>query len=113
MAATAASFGGVAVAVSEDFVYQEALLQLDVGDRLFLFTDGVTEAFNPEEQAFGDARLEGILQDLAGSPATPSELIAEVLKQVHEFENGAPQADDITCMSLRYNGLAGNTAIQG
>ena len=105
--------GGVAVAVSEDFVYQEALLQLDVGDRLFLFTDGVTEAFNPEEQAFGDARLEGILQDLAGSPATPSELIAEVLKQVHEFENGAPQADDITCMSLRYNGLAGNTAIQG
>ena len=94
--------GGVAVAVSEDFVYREASLQLAPGDRLFLFTDGVTEAFNPQDEAFGEARLEPVLQAQAMAQAAPAATIEAVLEQVRRFENGAPQADDITCMSLAW-----------
>ena len=96
--------GGVAVAVSEDFVYKEGFLQLQPGDRLFLFTDGVTEAFNAQDEAFGEQRLEPILHNLAQTQAGPEEMTESVLKQVHLFENGAPQADDITCMSLLFCG---------
>lgn len=95
---------GVAVAVSEDFVYQEAALHLQPGDRLFLFTDGVTEAFNAQQEEFGEKRLQQTLRELATTQATPEMLSHTVLQAVRQFENGAPQADDITCVSLLYRG---------
>ena len=101
---TLARTGGVAVAVSEEFPYQEAVLQLHPGDRLFLFTDGVTEAFNAEQQEYGDKRLVSTLQSAAAHCQQPEELNRVVLQSVRDFEDGAPQADDITCVSLRYCG---------
>lgn len=101
---TLARTGGVAVAVSEAFAYQEATLQLQPGDRLFLFTDGVTEAFNDQQQEFGEQRLLDTLREQASSDATPAMLNQAVLHSVRTFENGAPQADDITCVSLLYLG---------
>ena len=98
--------GGMAVAVSEDFPYREAALTLAPGATLFLYTDGITEAFNPEAQEYGDARLERVLSSLHGRQQTPEEICNAVLADVHQFENGAPQADDITCMALRYHGGA-------
>ena len=96
--------GGVAVAVSEEFPYQEALLQLQPGDRLFLFTDGVTEAFNAQQEEYGDQRLQATLQASAATCLQPQALNRAVLHSVRTFEDGAPQADDITCVSLRYCG---------
>ncbi len=97
--------GGMAVAVSEGFPYRSACVQLQAGDQLFLYTDGVTEAFDPQGKEYGDARLHQTLARLvdAGRPG-PQELAEGVLADVHAFERGAPQADDITCMVLRYQG---------
>lgn len=102
--------GGMAVAVSEDFPYREGRLTLAPGETLFLYTDGITEAFDCDAQEYGDARLEGVLQGLqqpqggAGRRLPPTDLCNAVLADVHQFERGAPQADDITCMALRYQG---------
>lgn len=101
---TLARTGGVAVAVSEAFVYQEAVLQLQPGDRLFLFTDGVTEAFNDQQQEYGDQRLLATLREQAAARTAPEDLNHAVLQSVRSFEAGAPQADDITCVSLLYQG---------
>ncbi|QXZ09124.1 SpoIIE family protein phosphatase [Comamonas sp. Y33R10-2] len=101
---TLARTGGVAVAVSEEFVYQEAVLQLQAGDRLFLFTDGVTEAFNHQQQEYGDQRLLATLNPLAAKQSSPEDITLAVLQSVRAFEDGAPQADDITCVSLLYRG---------
>ena len=97
--------GGMAVAVSEGMAYRAASVQLQPGEQLFLFTDGVTEAFNPQGQEFGEARLQqALLQAQPHTRADPGALTAQVLAQVHAFENGAAQADDITCMALRFGG---------
>ena len=102
--------GGMAVAVSEDFPYREGRLTLAPGETLFLYTDGITEAFDCDAQEYGDARLEAVLQGLqqpqggAGRRLPPTDLCNAVLADVHQFERGAPQADDITCMALRYQG---------
>ena len=95
--------GGMAVAVSEDFAYREGRLTLAPGETLFLYTDGITEAFDCDAQEYGDARLEGVLQALQ-HPISPADICNTVLADVHQFERGAPQADDITCMALRYQG---------
>lgn len=97
--------GGMAVAVSEDFPYREASLTLAPGETLFLYTDGITEAFDPDAQEYGDARLEGVLRGLQGTHETPEDICNAVLADVHHFERGAPQADDITCMALRYQSV--------
>ena len=97
--------GGVAVAVSEGFTYRHGSVDLQAGDQLFLYTDGVTEAFNPDGQEYGDARLAQVLHAaLAATDHAPAHIAAQVLADVHAFERGAPQADDITCVALRYLG---------
>ncbi|MDR2300004.1 MAG: SpoIIE family protein phosphatase [Comamonas sp.] len=97
--------GGMAVAVSEGFPYRAGSAELGVGDQLFLYTDGVTEAFDPDGQEYGEPRLEQVLHTLmAGPEHAPIQVAAGVLADVHAFERGAPQADDITCVALRYMG---------
>ena len=98
--------GGMAVAVSEDFPYREGQLTLAPGETLFLYTDGITEAFDCDAKEYGDARLDAVLQGLNRRPVTPTDICDAVLADVHQFERGAPQADDITCMALRYQGSA-------
>ncbi|MFS8035425.1 SpoIIE family protein phosphatase [Xanthobacter sp. AM11] len=100
---TVPSTGGMAVAVLEGFVYQEHELYLAPGDTLFLYTDGVNEAFDVDEQPYGEERLEALLRSGAEEWSVP-ELSERVLASVHVFERGAPQADDITCLTLRYFG---------
>lgn len=100
--------GGMAVAVSEGFPYRAGHVDLSAGDRLFLYTDGVTEAFDVDGQEYGVQRLEHVLHALMAQPACTPEQIAEgVLADVHAFERGAPQADDITCVVMRYAGNMG------
>ncbi|MFG1403272.1 SpoIIE family protein phosphatase [Xanthobacter sediminis] len=104
--ASVPSTGGMAVAVLEGFVYTERTFQLEPGDTLFLYTDGVTEAFDVDENPYGEKRLETLLASGA-SEWSVHELSERVLASVHVFERGAPQADDITCLTLRYFGGKG------
>lgn len=97
--------GGMAVAVSDGFSYRAGSVQLGPGDQLFLYTDGVTEAFDPDGQEYGDQRLQRTLRTLmATAEHAPAQLAAGVLADVHAFERGTAQADDITCVALRYQG---------
>ena len=70
------------------------------GDALFLFSDGITEAFNPAGELFGNARLERLLDQARGRGA--GEIVGEILADTARFAAGAEQSDDITCLALLY-----------
>jgi len=71
---------------------------LHSGDTLFLFSDGITEAFDMEGAEFGTARLEAALE--AGRGGSAAELVSDVLGATAAFAAGADQSDDITCLAL-------------
>ena len=71
---------------------------LHAGDTLFLFSDGITEAFDTESEEFGTARLEAALE--AGRGGGAAELVSGVLGATAAFTAGADQSDDITCLAL-------------
>ncbi|MBJ3776340.1 PP2C family protein-serine/threonine phosphatase [Acuticoccus mangrovi] len=92
--------GDPALAVIEDFEFTEATVTLHPDDTLFLFTDGVTEAFNADSQAFGDARL---VDTVALHHTDDAAALDEAVRDaVVAFEKGAERADDLTCLTLRY-----------
>jgi serine phosphatase RsbU (regulator of sigma subunit) len=90
---------GIPVGLIAGRATKSALLVLNPGDSLVLFTDGVTEAMNSSEQEFGTARLEALLDAAGATPA--AELLARIYADVDAFAAGADQADDITCLTLR------------
>ena len=94
---------GIAVAVHEGFAYQQGRVQLAPGDTLYLYTDGITEAFDVDGQEYGDARLQASLERIP--PDAPIDTLSQrVIDDVRAFERGAAQADDMTSLALRYLG---------
>ena len=83
--------------------YATAHLQLTPGEILFLFTDGITEAQDEADALFGEARLTAAL---AACDCAPEAMVREVLDAVAAFAGDTPQADDMTCVALRWNGPA-------
>ena len=73
---------------------------LTPGDGLFLYSDGITEAFDPQGEAYGAARLERALDRARGRSA--AETVADILADTVRFAANAEQADDITCLALHY-----------
>lgn len=93
---------GPVAGAMEGMNYKELSLDLEPGDGLFIYTDGVTEAMNPQKELFSDEKL---LQDVAVlENAGVEEVIQAVRQRVVEFADSAPQSDDITMLMLRYNG---------
>ena len=92
-----------AVATMEGIPYKEHEFELKPGDSLFVYTDGVTEATNKENDLFG---TDNMLTSLNKNPdATPKEVLSNVMDGINIFVAGAEQFDDITMLCLRYNGL--------
>ena len=87
-----------ALGVVEDAVYASTRTRLAPGSRLFLYTDGVTEAMTADGVAFGEARLLETLSEL--SRADAEAMVQHVLTAVESFVEGAAPSDDITCMAL-------------
>ena len=83
----------------EDMKYNSQSLQLNPGDALVMYTDGVTEAENKAHDQFGESRLETELAALQG--ADSKQIVQTVLAKVREFAAGAPQSDDITQLVIR------------
>lgn len=100
--------GGMAVGIMDGMDYSEATVRLSPGDDLFLFTDGVTEAINARDEEFGTPLLEETLR--SGMGMNVRGVVDHVVQQVERFADGTPQADDITCLCLRWNGAAGSAA---
>lgn len=94
--------GGPVVGVMEDAIYRMESLTMNPGETLFTYTDGVTEAFNPNEELFSEERLRTRLSELNGE-STP-EMIRAVMSAVESFALDAPRADDITMLAVRYDG---------
>jgi phosphoserine phosphatase RsbU/P len=93
---------GTILGCLEHLTFQSKKLQLNPGDQLFLFTDGVTEAFNINEELYGDERLEQYLQTHQTIPI--EDLVRESISDVTLFSTGMQQSDDITLLAIKYNG---------
>ncbi|MDK2124082.1 PP2C family protein-serine/threonine phosphatase [Parachitinimonas caeni] len=101
--------GGIALAVLDNADYAETAIRLQPGDTLLMFTDGVTEAIDQQEALFGEARLAHTLQAIG--PNSPiSSVPSGVVEAIREFAQGASQADDITCVALRFHPAAQTSA---
>jgi serine phosphatase RsbU (regulator of sigma subunit) len=88
--------GGPVLGVLSIAPYSEMHAQLDHGDMLVLYSDGVTEANNPAYEEFDEERFIEVLKTHRTLPAT--EIVQAVIQAVTEFAAGAPQADDITLL---------------
>ncbi|MDO5133886.1 MAG: SpoIIE family protein phosphatase, partial [Eubacteriales bacterium] len=93
---------GLVIGAMEMAKYREYELQLSPGDRIFVYTDGVPEAANAENQMFGTDRM---IDALNTEPdAGPEELLKNVRAAVDGFVRGAEQFDDLTMLALEYKG---------
>ncbi|MCY4541387.1 MAG: SpoIIE family protein phosphatase [Rhodobacteraceae bacterium] len=91
---------GVALGMFEDLNYESSRFRLRPGDSLVLYTDGITEAMDPEGELYEDQRL---LDCAARSAAKGAkEICADIVASVHSFARNHPQSDDITCLVIRY-----------
>ncbi len=92
--------GSFPVGLIPEATFKATTADLLPGDTLVLFSDGVTEACDPDHQLYGEARLS---QALIGKDDMPlRDLQKEILKSVETFTRGANQSDDITVLLFRY-----------
>ena len=90
---------GIALGIVPGLPYQQNTVTLSPGDTVILYTDGVTEAMNGEEEQFGLDPLSEFFQ--ANPPQDPEQATAAVFEAVNSFAGDTPQSDDITCLVLQ------------
>ncbi len=95
----------LALAAMEGVPFREHSFKLEPGDSLFVYTDGVAEATNEENELFGTERMLEALNKHAD--AFPEETLKNVMNGIHGFVAGAEQFDDITMLCLKYYGHKG------
>ena len=93
---------GFVLAGMDDMVYRQNTLTINPGDRLFLYTDGVTETTDTHEQLYGEERLRSFLNSHPAADTTG--LLRALLQDLKAFADGAPQFDDITMLLLDFRG---------
>lgn len=96
------SRAGFVLAGMEGVRYRKNELVLEPGDAIYLYTDGVTEATDLNEELYGEDRLHSILEKYKDE--TMEVICSEIKKDVDLFAGEAPQFDDITMLALKYNG---------
>lgn len=92
--------GGIALGVVDGIEFKSNTVKLSNGDKLFTFTDGVTEAMNPDYDLYSEEKLEEFLK--SNSNLNTTELVNQSFYNVHGFANGAVQSDDITVLALEF-----------
>jgi sigma-B regulation protein RsbU (phosphoserine phosphatase) len=86
---------GLPLGIADGVKYEEGFQQLQVGDQVVLYTDGITEAHNPAGEMFGVERLDGVV---GVCPLYAEELLKVVLTALDDFTAGLPAADDRTLL---------------
>lgn len=84
----------------EGVPYQEQTIMLEPGDSIYMYTDGVTEALNAEQEFFGDWKLCDSLNQNRRNMNDPERFVQEIYQEVDAFAKEEPQADDITMLYL-------------
>lgn len=90
----------IILGVFDDYQYKTGNIKLKQGDVLYLYTDGVTEAMNKNQELFTEKNLENMLPDLATK--NPEEIDKAVRDELAKFTHGAEQSDDITMLTLKW-----------
>jgi sigma-B regulation protein RsbU (phosphoserine phosphatase) len=93
------SVGGTVVGMFPEMTYEEATVELRPGDVLLVFTDGVPEAHNTENEEFGDDRLQQLLRETAHLPA--DEISARISAGMKNWIQDAEQYDDLTFIVMK------------
>jgi len=93
---------GTMVGIIEDVRFESARMVLRPGQSLVLYTDGVTEAMNPQQELYSEGRLRETLS--AGRHTDAKAIIDAVMGDIESFAEGATPSDDITLLALRYLG---------
>ena len=93
------SSAGIPLGILSDVEFSEQVIQLQPGDQVLLYTDGVTEAKNTHGNMFSVERLENILSKARRHPRV---LIEDIVKQVKKYCKNVPQHDDITLLGIKW-----------
>lgn len=93
--------GGIIIGLTEGALYETKQINLESGDFLVLYTDGITEAFNPDEDIFGEPRLLQTIEN--ASHLSAREILDFILEAVIDFTHGYLQTDDLTLVVLKVN----------
>jgi sigma-B regulation protein RsbU (phosphoserine phosphatase) len=96
---------GMALGLIDDFVYEQGVVQLDAGDVLVLYTDGVPDAARPDGQRFGMDRLRRTVLGPGGRPA--AEIVAALEEAVDRFSGTTEQFDDMAILVAHRTGGSG------
>ncbi len=94
------NIGGLMLGAMNDSEYESNIIMLSNNDTLILYTDGITEAFNKNDEEYDYKRLAGSLQNTIGLSTV--KLVDKIISDVRIFTEGVEQSDDITCMAFRY-----------
>lgn len=95
--------GGLILGAFRDVAFQNATLQLDPGDLLVVFSDGITEALDAEGSEFGEERLLSCVN--SNRDLEPAGILECIIDAVHRFTANTAQSDDQTALVLRYSGV--------
>lgn len=94
---------GVPLGVLDEQVYTEESISLENGDCLFVFSDGITDSVNSDDEPFGEHRLEKVLTELRKEQTDPDNLIREVFDRSIKFSGQSKRFDDMTAVVLTRN----------
>ena len=90
---------GLVLGITPDAEYRDVTVCLEPGDMIVTYTDGVTEAMNPDRKLYSEAHLRETVATLAGRGVRDT--VAEIVASVRIHAAGAPQSDDIAVLALR------------
>ena len=93
---------GLVIGAMANKKYREYELQMDPGAKLFVYTDGIPEATDANNELYGTDRLVGVLR--ANEDKKPNEILPAVTSSVESFVKEAPQFDDMTMLCIEYKG---------
>lgn len=91
--------GGPVVGLFSNAQYQQAIVPLESGDVFVGFTDGISEAMNPQDEEWGEERFIPAIMECADKPA--AEIIPYLMQAADRFVDGAPQHDDMTLVVVK------------
>jgi sigma-B regulation protein RsbU (phosphoserine phosphatase) len=91
--------GGTVIGLFPQSSYEEAMVELQPGDVLLAFTDGVPEAQNPKEEEFGEERLKGLLRSSSYLPV--DQMASTIASELKRWIDDAPQFDDLTFVLVK------------
>ena len=91
--------GGMVVGLLKETTYTEGVVQLQAGDLLLTYTDGISEAMTEQDEEWGEKRMLAAAVGARGLPA--KQILQNIMESADQFTGGAPQHDDMTLMVLK------------